>query len=206
MSFHDHLPHDPVELELRNLWALEGVWVEWVTNDVLLNPLLELLHKFVVNSLLDIDTRTSTAYDLSTEYSQVSRFVKLTALAMVVEDTKVGPVDGLIDISIVENNVWTLSTKFQSDLLQVAVGSCPHDLPPNWSASSEGNLVNVHVVRYSSSGNFTDTRDNIENSRWETGLLDESCSYQSTKRGLLSSLQDDCVSGRKSRGNLPRKL
>ena len=185
------------------MWALECAIIEWVTNDVLLDPLLELLYEFVVNSLLDVDTRTSTAYVLSIEYSQVSRLVKLTALAMVVEDTKVGPVDSLIDISIVENNVWALSTKLQSDLLQIAVGSCLHDLSSDWSASSEGNLVNIHVVRHSSSGNFTDARDNVENSGWKTGLLCKPCNYQCTKGGLLSSLQDNCVSSRKSRGNLP---
>lgn len=188
------------------MWALEGCLIEWVTDNILLNPLLELLYECVINSLLYVDTRASTAYGLSTEYSEKSRFVKLTTLPMVVEDTKVSPLDSFIDICVIENNVWTFSTELQSDLLQVAVGSCLHDLPSDRSASSEGNLVNVHVVRNSSPSNFTNAGYDVENSWWETSLLGETCNYQSTQRGLLSSLQDNCVSGGKSGANLPCKL
>ena len=69
-----NITHDTVILKLRDLWALEGIALEWVANLVLLCAGLESLHKLVVNALLDIDTGSCAA-----------------ALAVVEEDTKVHP-------------------------------------------------------------------------------------------------------------------
>ena len=66
--------HDAVELDLRDLWALEGVLGEWVADDVLLCSLLESLDEVVIDALLYVDTRASAA-----------------ALAVVEEDTEVDP-------------------------------------------------------------------------------------------------------------------
>jgi hypothetical protein len=69
-----NLPHDSVELELRNLRTLEGVGGKGVTDDVLLSTLLEALDELLVDALLHVNSRTSTA-----------------ALSVVEEDTKVDP-------------------------------------------------------------------------------------------------------------------
>jgi hypothetical protein len=69
-----NITHDTVILNLGDLWALEGITLEWVANLVLLGAGLESLHKLVVDALLDIDTGACTA-----------------ALAVVEEDTKVNP-------------------------------------------------------------------------------------------------------------------
>jgi hypothetical protein len=69
-----NIAHDTVILKLRDLRALEGIALKWVTNLVLLCADLESLHKLVVDSVLDIDTGSCTA-----------------TLAVVVEDTKVNP-------------------------------------------------------------------------------------------------------------------
>jgi len=61
-------------LELRDLWALEGIALEWVANPVLLCAGLKSLHKLVVDAFLDIDTGSCAA-----------------TLAVVEEDTKVSP-------------------------------------------------------------------------------------------------------------------
>jgi hypothetical protein len=68
------LLHNAVELNLGNLGTLESVGSEGVANNVLLCALLELLDELVVDALLDVHTRTSTA-----------------ALAVVEEDTEVDP-------------------------------------------------------------------------------------------------------------------
>lgn len=80
--------HDAVELELRDLRTLEGVLLEGVSELVLRSTLLEAGNELVVQTFLDKDTGSSTA-----------------ALAMVEEDTEVGPGDGVVDVSIVEDNV-----------------------------------------------------------------------------------------------------
>lgn len=82
-------PHDTVKLHLRDLWALEGVLGEWVTNDVLGSTFSEARQEFVVDALLDVDTRTGAA-----------------ALAVVEEDTKVDPRDGVVNVGILKDNVW----------------------------------------------------------------------------------------------------
>ena len=88
LAFFD-VAHDSIILKLRNLWALEGVGSEWVTDLVGSGTLLEPLNELVVNTRLDINTGTSTA-----------------ALAVVEEDTEVDPGDGILNISIVEDDVW----------------------------------------------------------------------------------------------------
>lgn len=120
--------HDTVVLELRNLRTLEGLLVEGVANLVLLSALLEGLEELVVDGLLDKDTGTGAA-----------------ALAVVVVDTEVDPVDSLLDVGVFEDNVRGLATELEGDLLEVGGGSGLHNLSANNGRASEGNLVDVHV-------------------------------------------------------------
>jgi len=83
------IAHDAVILELRDLWSLEGVGGEWVTDLVGNSALLESLNELVVDARLNVDTGTSTA-----------------ALAVVEENAKVDPRDGVLDVSIVEDDIW----------------------------------------------------------------------------------------------------
>ena len=101
LSFLD-VAHDAVVLELGDLRTLEGIRGEWVTNLVGSGTSLESLNEVVVDTGLDEDTRAGAA-----------------ALAVVVENAKVDPGDGVVDIGIVENNVRGLATELESDLLQV---------------------------------------------------------------------------------------
>jgi hypothetical protein len=132
--------HDTIELELRHLRSLESGIVEWVANDVLLDSLLELLDELVVDALLDINTGAGTA-----------------GLAVVEEDTHVGPLDGLVDIGVVEDDVGGLPTKLESNFLQVAVGSGLHDNPSDKRGTSKGNLVDVHVVGNGGTSSLSET-------------------------------------------------
>ena len=86
--------HDAVELQLRDLRALEGVLGEWVADDVLLCSLLEFLDELVVDALLHVDTRAGAA-----------------ALAVVEEDAEVDPGDGVVDVRVLEDDVGRLSRR-----------------------------------------------------------------------------------------------
>ena len=180
--------HDTIELELRNLRSLEGVGSKWVANLVLLSALLESLEELVIDALLDKDTSSGAA-----------------ALAVVVVDTEVDPADGLLDIGIVENDVGALATQFEGDRLEVGSGSSLHDGAANESRSGESNLVNVHVGRDGSTGNLAETGEKVEDTRRETGLLDQVGENKSRERGLLSSLHDNGVASSQSRSDLPSK-
>jgi hypothetical protein len=178
--------HDAVVLELRDLRTLEGLLVEWVTNLVLLSSLLEGSEELVVDGLLDEDTGTSTA-----------------ALAVVVVDTEVDPVNGLLDVGVLEDDVGGLATKLEGDLLEVGGSSSLHDLSANDGGTSEGDLVNVHMRGESGTGSLAVTGDKVEDTGRETSLLDELSEDESGERSLLSSLHDDSVTSGQSRSDLP---
>lgn len=178
--------HDAIELGLGDLGSLEGLAVEWVTDLVLEGTGLEPLEELVVDIRLDEDTATSTA-----------------ALAVVEVDTEVNPGDGVFDISVVEDDVGALATQFESDLLQVALSSGREDLATDEGRSGEGNLVDVHVGRDGGTSGTTEAGDNVDDTRGETGLLDELGGIESAERGELRGLHDDSVSSSDGRGDLP---
>ena len=180
--------HDAVILKLTDLGALEGLVVEGVADLVLRGALLEGLNELVIDTLLDVDTRTGAA-----------------GLAVVVVDTKVDPVNGLLKIGVVEDNVGGLATKLEGNLLQVGIGSSLHDGATDNGRAGEGNLVDVHVGGDGGTSNATETGDNVENTRGETSLLDELSKDESRERSLLSGLHDDSVTGGESGANLPGK-
>ena len=178
--------HDAVVLQLRNLGSLEGIRAERITNNVLLCSLLEFLDEFVIDALLDVDPGAGAA-----------------ALAVVVEDTEVDPRDGVVYISIVEDNVRALAAKFKSDLLQVRSGSGLHDLPTNDRAARESNLVNIHVCGDGSTGYLSETREDVDYTWRKTSLLDKFGSVQSTQRRLLCGFEDHGITASYGRPNFP---
>lgn len=178
--------HDTVVLKLADLRTLEGLLVEWVTNLVGLSTLLESLEELVVDFLLHEDAGTSTA-----------------ALAVVVIDTKVDPLDSGIDIGVLEDDVGRLATELEGDLLEVGRSSGLHNGATDQGGASESNLVNIHVRGNSSTSDLSETVDQVEDACGETSLLDELGHDKSGQRGLLSSLHDEGVTGGESRANLP---
>jgi len=132
--------HNSSELQLGDLRALDGVGFEWIADDVLLGALGESLDELVVDVFLDVDPRASTA-----------------ALTVVVVDTEVGPVDGLVHVGVAEDDRRRLSAQFQGDILQVAGCSGLHDDATNDSGSGEGDLVYTHVRGDGCTGDLSDT-------------------------------------------------
>ena len=178
--------HDAVELYLRDLRALEGVLREWVADDVLLRPLLEALDELVVDALLHVDTRASTA-----------------ALAVVEEDTEVDPRDGVVNVGVLEDDVRRLATELKGDLLQVRASGSLEDLATDNGRASEGDLVDVHVRGDGRTGDLTKTGEDVDDTWREAGLLDELGSDQATERSLLGGLQDDGVTAGNRGADLP---
>lgn len=150
------LPHDTIKLELRDLGTLEGFLGEGVADRILRRTLPESLDELLVDRLLDVDTRTSTA-----------------ALSMVEVDTEVDPVDSLLNVGIGEDNVRALASKLEGDLLQVGASGSLHDLTTDNGGASEGNFVNVHMGGHSRTSDLTEARDDVDDTWWEAGLLDE---------------------------------
>lgn len=181
-----NVAHDPVKLQLRHLRALEGVGLEGVADLVGQRALLEALQELVVDRLVDQNARAGAA-----------------ALAVVEVDTKVDPRDGVVNVGIREDNVGRLATQLQGNLLQVALGRGLQDAPANQGRAGEGDLIDVHVVRDGSTGDLAETREDVDHTRREAGLLDQLGGIQTRQRRLLGRLQHDGVTGRNGRTNLP---
>ena len=179
--------HDALKLELGDLRALEGIGGEGVTEFVLGGTLLEASDELVVDVLLDQQARAGAA-----------------ALAVVEEDTKVGPRDGVVNVGVIEDDVGRLATQLEGDLLEVALGRSLEDDAANASGTGEGDLVNVHVAGDGSTGNTAQTGDDVDHTRGEASLLDQLAHVETGERGLLSGLDDNGVTGGNGGSNLPR--
>lgn len=178
--------HNTVELETGDHGALEGVVFERIADLVGRSTLLEALDELVVDTLLDQDTGAGTA-----------------ALAVVEEDTKVGPGDGIVDISIVEDNVGRLAAEFQSNLLQVALSGSLENHAADVGGASEGNLVNVGVGRDGTADHTAKSGDGVKDTSRVSSFLDELGGVEGRKGSLLSRLHDNRVAGGEGGANLP---
>lgn len=96
----------------------------------------------------------------------------------VIHDATVTPLYGLVKIRIVKNNAGALAAAFQSDVLQI-VGGRLHDGSSSGGAASEGNLVNVHVARKSFARYISETRNDVDYTRWEASLNNKLTKVQS---------------------------
>jgi len=180
--------HDSIGLRLRNLWSLEGVLLEWVTDLELQSCLLEQLGELVVDRLLDVDSGSGAA-----------------CLTVVEEYTLSGVLDGLLEIGILEDDVRALATKLKGDLLQVGLGGLLHDESTDVGGTSEGDLVDVWVGGKGVSDSWTVTANDVYDTGWETSFVEELGHVHGAQWRELGWLDDDGTSSRESWSDLPRK-
>lgn len=94
--------------------------------------------------------------EASVSKSTIER-IRETYLSLVVHDTKVAPLDSLLELRIGEDDRRALATTLKRDVLQV-VRRIFHDSPASVGATGKGNLVNIHMSSNSLSGLGTKTR------------------------------------------------
>ena len=100
------ITHDSVSLELRDLRTLESGRLERIADDELLSGGLECLCKLVVDSLLDVDSRTSAA-GLSVVEAKISGYSRggKGGISRNLQDTLSGVLDRVLKVGVVEDNV-----------------------------------------------------------------------------------------------------
>lgn len=86
------------------------------------------------------------------------------------EEPEISLLYRLIHIRVGENDVGTLSTEFQSDLLQITVSSGFHDQTADFCRTGEGDFVNVRMRGNGLAGGWTKSGDDVHYSRRETSL------------------------------------
>ena len=177
---------DPVILGLGDLRALEGVIVEGVADLAGgVDGVLEKLNEFVVYRSVHKDSRCRSA-----------------DLTLVVHDTSVCPLGGLLEVRILKDDQWRLAASLKGNVLQGACGHL-HDLTAGDGGTSEGDLINTGVGDQRTTSNTTMAVDNVNNTGGETCLLDKTGQVQNAERGLLGGLENDSVTARKRGAQLP---
>ncbi|EER34470.1 aldehyde dehydrogenase [Candida tropicalis MYA-3404] len=164
---------DLIQLVSVSLGTHESVFFKWITNFKGFGSLLESSNNFVVNTRLNQETGTST-----------------TDFTRVVEDRNNQVINSLIQVGIVENNVWGFTTQFQSNLLQVGFSSQFHNNLTSSSRTSESNLVNLWVAGNSSTSSGTETWNNVDNTLWHTGFNQQLGKVQGRQWSRFSRFQD----------------
>lgn len=116
-------------LDLRHLRALEVVRVEGVADLDVAGVLREAVEELVVDLLVDEDARAGTA-DLAMVVAvrpPVSLYAPSKGTRSL-QDTESGPLDGLVEVAVIENDVGRLAAELESDVLEVGLGGGLHDL------------------------------------------------------------------------------
>lgn len=62
------------------------------------------------------------------------------------QDTVSSPVDSLIDVGVVKDDVGALSTEFEGDVLQVGLGGSLHDFATDKGRAGEGDLAEIRKM------------------------------------------------------------
>ena len=122
---------------------------------------------------------------------------------MVEEDAEVDPGNGVVDVSVVEDNVGALPAQFEGDFLQIGASGCFHDLTTNNCTTGESDLVDIHVGGNGSPGDLTETGEDVDDAGWEASFLDEVAHVERGQWGLFGGLENDDITAGNGRANLP---
>ena len=194
-----------IELELRDLGSLVGVLAEGVTDLDRLDLLGELFKEFFINFRLDEDATTSTATLAVVPAEPIAQSTSFDESRWQIcsLDTVGSPIDGLVDIRVVEDDVRALPTKFKSDVLEIALGGSFHDLSAGDGRASEGDLLDKWVLADRLTDGASISDDQVEGTSREANLMDHLGHHESAQRSELGRLHDDSVPGGESRTDLP---
>ena len=173
-------------LRLRDLRALEGLVLEWITDFADgLDLLLERLTELVVDGLLHQDARGGSA-----------------DLAHVGHDADVAPLDGLVEIGVVEDQQRRLAARLERDVLHVDGGHL-HDLPARRRAAGEGDLVDIQMRRDGGAAVLAVAVQHVHHPWREAGLFDQRREVEDREWGLLGGFDDHRVAARKGWTEFP---
>jgi hypothetical protein len=101
------------------------------------------------------------------------------------------PLDSLVNIGILKDDIRTLPTQFQGNLLQPRR---PHDFLAHGGGSSEGNLVDTRVSHQGRTGRFSEAREDVHDAGRKPRSFDEGAEDESREGSLFGGFEDDGVS------------
>ena len=113
------------------------------------------------------------------------------------------PLDGLVEIRIVEDDGRALSTQLKGNILQVALGSGLHDFPADEGRTSERDLFDTAVLADGLTDSISISDNEVEDTRRETDFTDHVGDHESGQGSQFGGLHDDDVSGSERGADLP---
>ena len=113
------------------------------------------------------------------------------------------PIDRLVNIRIVEDDVWALPAKFESDVLQVALGGSLHDLPTCEGRTGEGDFLDTGMLGDRLTDRIPISNHEVEDARGEASFTNHLGHHESGQGGKLGRLHNDGVPRGQSGTDLP---
>jgi hypothetical protein len=101
---------------------------------------------------------------------------------MYAQDAVRSPVDRLLQVGVVEDDVRALTAKLQRHVLQVALRGALHDLAADEGAPGERDLVDLHVLADGLSDDVAVACEDVDDTRGKAGFLNE-CSHSDGAQG-----------------------
>ena len=122
---------------------------------------------------------------------------------MVEVDAVHDALDGLINGSVVEDDVGCLATELEGQLL-LGAGDRPLNGFPNLGRASESNLVYVRVLN-EHAPRLASTGDDVDDAGWEPGLLTDVSERERGEWRRFRGLEHHRIAASQSGGDLPGK-
>jgi len=170
-----------------------------------LDPLSEAGKELVVDSRLNKDTSTRAAgLAVVPTIKKTDRSISIRhGMTGDSQDTVSCPTNGLLEVGIVKDDVRALSTQFECDILEVALGGGLHNLPADEGRTGERDLLDPVVPADGLTDGVSVSDNEVEDARGEADFADHVSGHERGQRGQLGGLHDDCVSGGESGTDLP---
>ena len=83
------------------------------------------------------------------------------------------PVYSLVEVRIIIDDVGALSAELKSDVLEVALRCCLHDLATDECRARERHLLDLHMRRDCVTGCVPVASEDVDDTRGEAGLIDK---------------------------------
>jgi len=119
------------------------------------------------------------------------------------QDAMSCPVNGLLEIRIVEDDVRALSTQLEGNVLEVALGGGLHNLPANEGRTGECDLLDTVVLADGLTDGVSVSDNEVEDTRGEANFTGHVGDHESSQGSQLGGLHNDDVSGSESGADLP---
>lgn len=89
-----------------------------------------------------------------------------TSLTVVQENTESGPLDGVVEVAVVKDDVGRFSTELEGDGLQVGRSGGLHDLTTDGTGTGKGDLADPGVLGDGGTDSGSVSVDDVDDTLW----------------------------------------